>query len=417
MIGDKKEKEMRIKFLKDIGPGIVVAATGVGAGDMIAASVAGAKYGTVIIWAAIVGAVIKYVLNEGMARWQLATGTTVLQCWRQRFPALVSIYFMVYLFLWGFIVGGALIAACGLAAHAIFPFLSVETWGVLHSLIALLLIYVGRYQLIEILMKFFIGLMFGVVCASAILIHPDWGEILKSLAVPQLPLGSTIFILGVIGGVGGTVTMLSYGYWIREKKWMGKSFYKQARTDLIAAYFLTGLFGMAIMIIAAGVKPEVITGNKMVIGLAEQMGRVVGPIGRWIFLIGFWGAVFSSMLGVWQGVPYLFSDFVRVYKNKSAAISETSIDVRSRDYMFFLFYLAIPPMTLLFFGKPVWVVVIYSIIGAFFMPFLAVLLLIMNNKIKWVKDLKNNLVVNILLFAGLVLFVVLCMKEIWQRLF
>jgi Mn2+/Fe2+ NRAMP family transporter len=408
---------MRMKFLKDIGPGIVVAATGVGAGDMIAASVAGAKYGTVIIWAAIVGAVIKYVLNEGMARWQLATGTTVLQGWRHRFHALVSIYFMVYLFLWGFIVAGALIAACGLAAHAIFPFFSVGVWGILHSLIALLLVYVGRYQLIEILMKFFIGLMFVVVCTSAILIQPDWGEILKSLAVPRLPSGSIAFILGVIGGVGGTVTMLSYGYWIREKKWIGKSFYRRARTDLIIAYFLTGLFGMAIMIIAAGVRSEVITGNKMVIGLAEQMGTVAGPIGRWIFLIGFWGAVFSSMLGVWQGVPYLFADFVRVYKNKSAAVSGTNIDVRSRDYLFFLFYLAVPPLTLLFFGKPVWVVVIYSIIGAFFMPFLAVLLLIMNNKIKWVKDLKNNLVVNILLFAGLVLFVVLCIEEIWQRVF
>jgi Mn2+/Fe2+ NRAMP family transporter len=235
--------------------------------------------------------------------------------------------------------------------------------------------------------------------------------------VPRLPSGSIAFILGVIGGVGGTVTMLSYGYWIREKKWIGKSFYRRARTDLIIAYFLTGLFGMAIMIIAAGVRSEVITGNKMVIGLAEQMGTVAGPIGRWIFLIGFWGAVFSSMLGVWQGVPYLFADFVRVYKNKSAAVSGTNIDIRSRDYLFFLFYLAVPPLTLLFFGKPVWVVVIYSIIGAFFMPFLAVLLLIMNNKIKWVKDLKNNLVVNILLFAGLVLFVVLCIEEIWQRVF
>ena len=406
-----------MKFLKDIGPGIVVAATGVGAGDMIAASVAGAKYGTVIIWAAIVGAIIKYVLNEGMARWQLATGTTVLQGWRHRFHPLVSIYFMVYLFLWGFIVAGALIAACGLAAHAIFPFFSVEVWGILHSLMALLLVYVGRYQLVEILMKFFIGLMFVVVCASAILIHPDWGEILKSLALPRLPSGSIAFILGVVGGVGGTVTMLSYGYWIREKKWIGKSFYKRARTDLIVAYFLTGLFGMAIIIVAAGVKPEVITGSKMVIGLAEQMGTVAGSIGRWIFLIGFWGAVFSSMLGVWQGVPYLFSDFVRVYKNKSITISETKIDGRSRNYLFFLFYLAILPLVLLFFGKPVWVVVIYSIIGAFFMPFLAVLLLIMNNKIKWVKDFKNNRFVHILLLAGLVLFIVLCIKEIWQRVF
>lgn len=404
-----------MKFLKDIGPGIVVAATGVGAGDMIAASVAGAKYGTVIIWAAIVGAVIKFVLNEGIARWQLATGTTVLQGWRQQFHALVSVYFIVYLFLWGFIVAGALIAACGLAAHAIFPFFSVEVWGIVHSLIALLLVYMGRYRLIEHLMKFFIGLMFVVVCASAILIHPDWGEIFKSLAIPRLPSGSIVFILGVIGGVGGTVTMLSYGYWIREKKWIGKSYYKRVRTDLIIAYCLTGIFGMAIMIIAAGVKPEVITGSKMVIGLAEQLGKVVGPIGRWIFLIGFWGAVFSSMLGVWQGVPYLFSDSIHVYKNKNFTISETTIDVRSRNYLFFLFYLAIPPLVLLFFGKPVWVVVIYSIIGAFFMPFLAVLLLIMNNKIKWVADFKNNLIINFLLFAGLLLFVVLCVIELWYR--
>jgi hypothetical protein len=29
-----------------------------------------------------------------------------------------------------------------------------------------------------------------------------------------------------------------------------------------------------------------------------------------VFLLGFWGAVFSSVLGVWQSAPYLFADFV-----------------------------------------------------------------------------------------------------------
>jgi len=411
------KKLSSMNFIKDLGPGIVVAATGVGAGDMIAASVAGASYGTVIIWAALVGAIIKFVLNEGIARWQLATGTTVLQGWRHRFPSFISLYFIIYLFLWGFIVAGALIAACGLSAHAIFPILSVEAWGIIHSLIALFLVYAGRYQLVEKLMKLFIGLMFTVVCISAILIQPNWGEIIKSLVIPRLPSGSIAFILGVIGGVGGTVTLLSYGYWIREKKWEGKQFYKKAKTDLIIAYTLTGLFGVAIMIIAAGVKPEVITGSQMVIGLAKQMGTVVGPIGKWIFLIGFWGAVFSSMLGVWQGIPYLFSDCIQVYKNKSEPISTNQVDVRSKNYLFFLFYLAIPPLLLLFFGKPVWIVVIYSITGAFFMPFIAVLLIVMNNKKKWVGDLKNNLLINILLYAGLLLFIVLCIKEIWHRLF
>ena len=411
------------KFLKTLGPGIVVAATGVGAGDMIAASVAGAKYGTIIIWAAVAGAVFKFFLNEGIARWQLATDTTLIEGWNHKFHPAVSWYFTGYLFLWGFIVAGALIAACGLAAHAIFPFLSVNAWGIIHSMLALLLVYFGRYRLVEQLMKFFIGLMFLVVCSSAILIGPDWGGILKSLAVPRLPSGSAMFILGVIGGVGGSVTLLSYGYWIREKKWIGKEYSGRVRLDLAAAYVLTGLFGAAIMIVAAGVKPGVITGSKMVIALAERLGTVVGPVGKWIFLTGFWGAVFSSMVGVWQGVPYLFADTVNARntrntrKDKTVRISESAVDVRSRHYLFFLFYLAVPPLSLLFLGKPVWVVIIYSVTGAFFMPFLAALLLIMNNKWGWVKEFKNRLLINLVLWAALILFAVLCINEVLQRFF
>lgn len=401
-----------MKNLKKIGPGIVLAATGVGAGDMIAASVSGAKYGTVILWAAVAGALFKYFLNEGAARWQLATGTTLLEGWRNKFPAAVSLYFIVYLFVWSFIVGGALIAACGLAAHAIFPFLSVKAWGIIHSLTAVGLVYFGRYRLLEKMMKFFIGIMFLVVCISALLSRPDWGAVLPALIIPHVPAGSAKFILGVIGGVGGSVTLLSYGYWIREKKWTGKAAAQTVRTDLTAAYILTGLFGLAIMIISAGVKPDVITGSGMVIGLADRLGTVTGPVGKWIFLTGFWGAVFSSMLGVWQGIPYLFSDFVTHFNNKKSGGGETAVDVRSKHYLFFLFYLAVPPMLLLFLGKPVWVVVIYSITGAFFMPFLAALLLIMNNKTRWVGEFKNSLPVNLVLGAALVLFLVLCVKEI-----
>ncbi|MCG8606498.1 Nramp family divalent metal transporter, partial [bacterium] len=62
-----------------IGPGIAIAATGVGAGDMVAAAVSGARYGFAVIWAAAAGALLKFVLNEGLARWQLATGTTLLE--------------------------------------------------------------------------------------------------------------------------------------------------------------------------------------------------------------------------------------------------------------------------------------------------------------------------------------------------
>ncbi|MCB0417632.1 MAG: Nramp family divalent metal transporter, partial [Bdellovibrionales bacterium] len=52
-----------------------------GAGDLVAAAVAGSKFGYALAWAAAAGALLKYVINEGLARWQLATGTTLLEGW------------------------------------------------------------------------------------------------------------------------------------------------------------------------------------------------------------------------------------------------------------------------------------------------------------------------------------------------
>jgi Mn2+/Fe2+ NRAMP family transporter len=396
--------------LRGYGPGLVIAATGLGAGDLIAASVAGANYGTAILWAAVLGAIMKFALNEGLARWQLATGSTLLEGWVQRLPKFISIYFFIYLLLWTFIVAGALIAACGLAAHAVFPGLSVSQWGVMHSLLALALVILGRYSLLEIIMKVFIVLMFAVVLVCAMLVAPDLPGILQGLLVPRVPDGSVLFIFGVIGGVGGSVTLLCYGYWIRERGWTKPEEIHHSRKDLAIAYILTGLFGIAIMIIAAGVNPEVLTGPDMALSVANYLETVVGPVGKWCFLVGFWSAVFSSMLGVWQGVPYIFSDFVQQYTRQPGAPSV--VNTRSLAYRGYLLYIALPPMALLLLIKPVWLVVIYAVSGAFFMPLLAVLLLYMNNRRSWVGRLGSGLASNAVLLMSVLVFSLLLVMEI-----
>jgi len=400
--------------LRNIGPGLVIAATGLGAGDLIAASVAGARYGTALLWAAVVGAIIKYAMNEGLARWQLATGSTLLEGWVQRLPKIISLYFFVYLLLWSFIVAGALIAGTGLAAHALYPELSVELWGILHSLLALALVIIGRYSLLERLMKFFMGLMLLVVIICAVWVAPGISGILSGLLIPSIPEGSVLFIFSVIGGIGGSVTLLCYGYWIRERDWNRPEDLPRSRMDLMVAYALTGMFGIAIIIVAAGVEPEVLTGPKMALGIAGKLEEVVGPFGKWCFLIGFWSAVFSSMLGVWQGVPYLFADFVQQYSwqpEQPMAVSTDSIGYRG-----YLLYLALPPMLLLLVGQPVWLIIIYAVSGAFFMPLLALLLLLMNNRRSWLGDLKNGWLANLILLSSVLVFGLLTYTEL-SRLF
>jgi len=391
-----------------LGPGLAIAATGVGAGDMVAASVSGAKFGFAVVWAAAIGAVFKFVLNEGLARWQLATGTTLLEGWTRHLGRGVQWVFMIYLALWSFFVGAALINACGLAAHALVPQVSLEVWAVVHTLVAAVVVLAGGYRTFERSIKVFIGVMFVALIGCALFVAPPLQSAARSIREAGIPEGSGPWILGVMGGVGGSVTLLSYGYWIREKGWEGKRFASTVRLDLVVAYGLTGAFGVAVVILAAQTLHggEPVAGSGAALMMATMLEQVVGPAGRWAFLIGFWGAVATSMLGVWQGVPYLFADFLRLIRGHSsidAAGEEIELS-RTPAYRIFLFWLAIPPLSLLALGKPVLLVVIYSVLGALFIPFLAATLLFLNGRREWVGSLRNGPWTIVVLLACLLLF-------------
>ncbi|MFL3656998.1 MAG: Nramp family divalent metal transporter, partial [Opitutales bacterium] len=145
--------EEQPRWWRMLGPGFIVAATGVGAGDLIAAAVAGQRFGLAVLWVVLLGSLFKAVLNEGVSRWQLATGTTLMEGWIRHLPRWVSWYFLVYLCFWGFLVAAALISACGVAAHALFPVLPVPAWGALHTLAGAALVWTGGYKTFESIMK------------------------------------------------------------------------------------------------------------------------------------------------------------------------------------------------------------------------------------------------------------------------
>jgi len=383
------------RSLRIIGPGLVLAATGVGAGDLVAASVSGARYGFAVVWAAALGALLKYVLNEGVARWQLATGL-----------------FMFYLVVWSFVVAGALIGACGLAAHSLVPAVSFEAWGVIHSLAAALLVLVGRYASFEKLIGLFIGLMSVTLIGSALFVAPPLESLTSMVSEAALPRGSTPYVMGVLGGVGGTVTLLLYGYWIRERGWEGPRHLGTVRLDLAVAYVLTGAFGIAVMLLAARVLHAdgiEIQGKTGVISMAAMLGEVMGPVGHWTFLIGFWGAMATSMLGVWQGVPYLFSNFVALSKKPLPPDrTQTKVDTRSISYRGFLMWLCLPPLALLKLDRPIGLVIVYAALGALFLPFLASTLIYLNSRRSLVgEELRSRWWTNAILCLAVALFLYL----------
>jgi len=148
-----------------------------------------------------------------------------------------------------------------------------------------------------------------------------------------------------------------------------------------------------------------IQGPKGVVQMSVMLEQVVGPVGRWAFLIGFWGAVVTSMMGVWQGVPYLFSNFVGLMKGLSGSQMRDIVDTRSPWYRGYLLWLCLPPMVLLTLQRPIGLIVLYAVMGALFMPFLAGTLLYMNTRSAWVGErLRNRWWTNLLLLICLALF-------------
>ena len=100
----------KISLFALILPGLLVAATGVGAGDLATASFAGSLLGNGILWAAVLGAFLKFVVNEGLARWQLATGNTLIEGAVDKFGRVFGWLFLPYLFIWSFFVASALMS-------------------------------------------------------------------------------------------------------------------------------------------------------------------------------------------------------------------------------------------------------------------------------------------------------------------
>lgn len=404
-----------VHWLRLIGPGLAVAATGVGAGDLLAAMLAGASFGATLLWVIVLGATLKLALNEGVARWQLATGTTLIDGWDAHLGRAFKTGFLVYLVGWSFIVAGGLMSACGVAAHALVPDVTIATWGALHSMAALALVVVGRYRRFEAVMKVLVAVMALTLLFSAVLVGPELAAIARGLLIPRLPRGSATTVLSLMGGVGGSVTMLSYGYWIREKGWRGGRWLPTVRRDLAVGYVLTAVFGAAMLVLASaalsadsGLPPGsqglVACADAIEQGAAARLGPVVGGTARSLFLVGLWAAVFTSTLGVWQGVPYLFADFVR---RRSEAVDE-----RSWLYRGYLVYLALPPMILLVLDRPVWVIKLYTLTGGLFMPILAASLLWLTTRRRHMGEHRTRLIGTIAMAAALALFVIIALRQI-----
>jgi Mn2+/Fe2+ NRAMP family transporter len=210
---------------------------------------------------------------------------------------------------------------------------------------------------------------------------------------------------------------------MREERIAGGEFLHYVRGDIAIAYLFTALFGISVMLIANQaffLEKVAISDAQAVPKMAEMLGTIVGPFGAYAYSVGFWAAVFASLLGVWQSVPYLYADFYSIVKREPDEVRSAGLDVTSGRYRLALLFITLAPLPFAFARRPIFIIVTYTIVGSLFVPFLAATLLYLNNRngrVPWDAAVPHNRwTTNVLLILILALFVGVGVQEVLNAL-
>jgi Mn2+/Fe2+ NRAMP family transporter len=132
------------------------------------------------------------------------------------------------------------------------------------------------------------------------------------------------------------------------------------------------------------------------------------------FLVGFWAASFSSIIGVWNGVSLMFADFWGNMRGKESGHEDTRVG--GKYFKFYILWLTFPPMVLFLLDQPIGLILAYGVLGSLFMPFLALTLLGLLNGKRIPKRWANKLHTNILLGLTALLFISLGVQQLYKAI-
>jgi Mn2+/Fe2+ NRAMP family transporter len=410
--GDVREPQESARRWRIIGPGLVVAATGIGAGDLVATLVAGSRFGYALLWAAVLGVIIKIFLVEGAGRYSLATGRTIFEGWRS-VGRWTTWYFGPYILIWGLVYGAAAMSSSALPLAALFPGVDLKVFAIGCGLVGAVVVWFGRYSAFEKIIAVFVGLMFVTVVGAAVVTVPNVPALLTGL-VPTIPEGGLVVALSIAGGVGGTITLAAYGYWLREKGWVAPGWMKVMRIDNSVAYVMSGVFVLSMLVVGAELLHSadiaLADGEGGLVQLADVLGERYGAFMTWFFLLGFFATSFSSILGVWNGVSLMFADFLGTIRGLD--VDDPRRRLGGSYYRAFIVWLTIPPIGLLFLDQPIGLIIAYGVLGALFMPFLAITLLVLLNTDRTPRAWRNRPLSNTVMGISALLFVVLGVQQL-----
>jgi Mn2+/Fe2+ NRAMP family transporter len=276
-------------ILAFLGPGLITGAAGDDAGGVATYASIGAQYGLTLLWVMVPITVALIVVQIMVARMGVVTDKGFAELIREQFGVRWTAFAMLVLMIANGTVTIAEFAGIA-AASELFginrlisvPVMAVVVW---------LIVVRASYTVAE---KIFIVLSTALLTyvGAAILAHPDWGEVVRSLVVPsKIPLDAG-YITTLVAVVGTTITpyMLFYLQSSISDKGVRIDQYAAEKADVVFGSLLTTI--IAVFIIVSTASTLYVEG--VTVNTAEDAARALeplaGPYARLLFGVGLFGA-------------------------------------------------------------------------------------------------------------------------------
>jgi Mn2+/Fe2+ NRAMP family transporter len=277
------------KFLQKLGPGLLFAGAAIGVSHLVQSTKAGANFGFGLLWALLLINLIKYPFFQFGPRYAAATGESLLEGYNKLGKGVLKAYALLTIATMFTIQTAVTIVTAGIASTLFGSEVSMEIWSVIILSICFLLLLVGKYSLLDKMMKVIIivlslSTLFAVAAAFINSTNePEWTQIVPSTDV------ELIFLIAFMGWMPAPLDVsIWHSLWTIQKKKKEQNFNsKTAALDFNIGYLGTIVLGIGFLMLGGLVmhgsgKSFSANGGEFSLQLIEMYTQ---NLGEWSYII------------------------------------------------------------------------------------------------------------------------------------
>lgn len=245
---------MKKSFLNSLGPGLLFAGAAIGVSHLVQSTKAGAEFGFGLLWALLLVHIFKYPFFQFGPRYAAATGETLLDGYKKLGKGVLAVYYLLNFATMFTIQAAVTIVTAGLASQ-LFGFTDdLVTWSLLLMTISVIILLIGKYKLLDNLMKYIIIILTisTIVAVSVALFSSK-----EAFDVSQILPSGTVEITFLIAFLGWMPAPLDVSIWHsiwsveKNENTFIKIKPKDAIFDFNVGYISTLILGICFVLLGA----------------------------------------------------------------------------------------------------------------------------------------------------------------------